>query len=186
MTKFQLYEYHLKMLIPFKHYIIDTHLETLFNHIENNKYILLNKYRQVGMSTMLLAYALSDSRKNVLYLCPDVITATQLRRKLDYLPHSPGDKKRNSRYIKNIEFAYSTSIDAIHSVNPDLIIFDEVSCFETEYHHYYCAMPALAPKGKFVISTTPKNDVDDLFYNLFTNALEEKNQFKIECFSKII
>ena len=162
----------------------DRHFEKLFNHIENNKYILFNKKRQVGMSSMLLAYALANPDKRVLYFTPNLNVCDVLRNKLDYLPHPPGEK-RNKTEIKNIKFVSANQIDASRGFRSDLVIFDEVAYFKNQYHHYYSVIPTISTGGKIVISTTPINDELDLFDYLYLNSLDEKNNFKIECFEKI-
>lgn len=185
MTKYKLFEYHLSMLLVNSVNYSSKHFRKLFDHIETNKYILINKYRQVGMSTMLLAYALANPDKSVTYFAPNITSCDHLRRRLEYLPFLPGEKIRNRTQIKNIRFVSSIQTDPMIGRQSDIVIFDEVAHFQKQYHHYYSAIPGITTGGKLIISTTPINKEVDLFYNLFINALDEKNNFKIECFGKI-
>ena len=49
MTKYQLFEYHANIMLTHNLRVSDDrHFEKLFNHIENNKYILFNLIRMIS------------------------------------------------------------------------------------------------------------------------------------------
>lgn len=159
---------------------------------ENNRFVIVNKARQLGVSTMSAIYAawlmLFRRNQNIGYVSPQLHSATMFVKKvkmiIDSIPKwmmlsdacRDNDRtlelKSGSRVV-----ALSSCGNAGCSESFSLIIFEEVAHmtnFETTWSGVY---PTLRCGGGAIVTSTPKNPKGK-FYEMWQSAIAGENEFK--------
>ena len=174
--------------IPFKTYPFQ---DECVNDFRENRFNIVLKSRQLGLSTITAAYAmwmvLFHKDKNVLVIATKLAVAQNFIRKCKFLLAScpkwlilPQIVKNNSQALEfnngSVIKAIPTSEDAGRSEALSLLIVDEaafVRNFDTLWTGLY---PTLSTGGEAIILSTP-NGVGGQYYDLYVLADKGENVF---------
>ena len=175
-------------LIPFDMYQFQ---ETSLEDIKNNRFSIILKARQLGISTTVAAYVcwmmLFHREKNVLIVATKLGTAANLVKKIKAIHKNlPSWLKisdivvdnRNSFELGNGSQvkASSTSGDAGRSEALSLLVVDEAAFVEGIDELWAGLYPTLSTGGRCIALSTP-NGVGNWFHKTYTEAEENKNDF---------
>ena len=175
-------------LIPFEMYKFQ---EAALNDFKENRFSVILKARQLGISTTVAAYVcwmmLFHRDKNVLVVATKLATATNLVKKIKAIHRNlPEWLKIASIKIDNrtsFELtngsqvkASSTSGDAGRSEALSLLVVDEAAFVEGMEELWAGLYPTLSTGGRCIALSTP-NGVGNWFHKTYTEAEEQKNDF---------
>ena len=174
--------------------------------LENNRYILVSKYRQAGITTTLAGYfAIKTSfhgnekrPEKILILANKQDTAQEFLQKVkDFLLQIPRwvwgqdyvddasktifitDSKKHLILPNKCQIrALATSKDALRGYTPTILIMDEAAHIDDGAETFGAALAAMSTGGKIILNSTP-NGQDPLYYKVYDNAKTKKNKFKI-------
>lgn len=181
-----------KGVIPFKMYDFQ---EELIRNFNGNRFNVILKARQLGVSTIIAAYCawlmLFFRDKNILVLATKFKTAANLVKKtksmIQYLPdyiklanikidNAASFELDNGSQIK----PSTTSTDAGRSESLSLLIVDEAAHVAGLDELWAGIFPTLSTGGKCVIASTPYG-VGSFFHKLYTLAESGANDFHPIC-----
>jgi len=175
LVSFDTYEFQDDCLIDFK----------------DNRFNIVLKSRQLGLSTLVAAYALwmaiFQRDKNILIIATKLAVAQNFIKKVKVmlralpawlvLPQVTGDNKQTIEFSHgSVVKAVPTSDDAGRSEALSLLIIDEaafVKNFDTLWMGLY---PTLSTGGDAIILSTP-NGVGGQYHKLYTEAIQGENKF---------
>lgn len=158
--------------------------------VPKNKYTIINKCRQLGISTLIAAYALwlmlFHKDKNILVIATKQETAKNMITKVQFmyenlpswlkLPTVENNKLSlklsNGSQIK----AVSAAGDSGRSEAVSLLIIDEAAFIDEIDEIFPAAQQTLASGGQCIVVSTPKG-IGNWFHNTFTKAELEENGF---------
>lgn len=174
--------------IPFNLFLFQEKVTNLFRN--NNKYIVINKSRQLGVSTLVAAYALwlmlFNENKNVLVIATKQDTAknmiTKVRFMYNNLPKwlklpTIEDNKLSLKLNNNSQIkAVSAAGDSGRSEAVSLLIIDEAAFIEDIDEIFPSAQQTLATGGACIVISTPKG-VGNWFHSTFAQAELGENGF---------
>lgn len=166
--------------------------EKVLTQIQKNEYTIINKSRQLGISTLASAYALwlmlFNKDKNILCIATKQETAknmvTKVRFAYDSLPKwlKSGDKPsennklslklNNGSQIK----AVGATADAGRSEAVSFLIIDEAAFIEGIDEIFASAQQTLATGGQCLALSTPYG-TGNWFHKSFTKAQNKENKF---------
>jgi hypothetical protein len=187
-NKYLRIQHPVKGLIPFDTY--DFQNECVKDFIENRFNIVL-KSRQLGLSTLVAAYAvwmaIFQREKNILIIATKLSVAQNFITKVKtmirslpswlLLPEIVANNKQQIQFNHGSSIkAIPTSEDAGRSEALSLLIVDEaafVRNFDTIWTGIY---PTISTGGRVVILSTP-NGVGGQYYKLYTEAESNLNEF---------
>ena len=178
--------------VPFK--LFDKQ-KLLISNYEANRFNLVLKYRQAGISTVTAAYAavktafaLSDNPERVLILANKQETAVEFLNKITgfikQLPDwsSVSFDKSSQKHVKlsnGSELkAVATSTDALRGYTPTIMILDEAAFIEGGQALWSACLAAIGTGGKAFLISTP-NGLDEIYYEAYEGAISSTNKFKI-------
>lgn len=164
--------------------------EAILKQFLSGDYYLINKSRQLGISTLCSAYSLwlmlFHKDKNVLVLATTHETAknliTKVRFSYDELPSwlkikSTEHNKTNLRLSNGSQIqAKSATDNAARSEAVSLLIIDEAAFIENIESIYVSAQQTLATGGQCIALSSP-NGTGNWFYNTWVKAQEKKIAF---------
>jgi len=189
---------------PFK--VFPFQKEAVYNY-HNNRFVLLKKSRQAGMSTVTQAYAAyliamaTKESPEIIYILANKLTSAKkfFRGVKEFLNQVPqwvwGDNiipdKKKDNYIKGkgstmkIEFAngselhcVASSPDALRGAAISRLIFDECAFVQNGAEMYNSSVVATSTGGHCYLISTP-NGKDELYYNCYAKSLMGENDYKI-------
>ena len=178
--------------VPFK--LFDKQ-KTLITNYEENRFNLVLKYRQAGISTVTAAYAavktafaLSDNPERVLILANKQETAVEFLNKItSFIKQLPSWSnvsfiKSSQKHVKlsnGSELkAVATSTDALRGYTPTMMILDEAAFIEGGQSLWSACLAAIGTGGKAFLISTP-NGLDEIYYEAYEGAVSSTNKFKI-------
>jgi hypothetical protein len=178
--------------VPFK--LFDKQ-KTLITNYEENRFNLVLKYRQAGISTVTAAYAavktafaLSDNPERVLILANKQETAVEFLNKItSFIKQLPSWSnvsfiKASQKHVKlsnGSELkAVATSTDALRGYTPTMMILDEAAFIEGGQSLWSACLAAIGTGGKAFLISTP-NGLDEIYYEAYEGAVSATNKFKI-------
>ena len=188
MQKYVKIQHPTRGLIPFETYPFQ---ETCVADFENNRFNVILKSRQLGLSTLSASYALwmgiFQRDKNILVIATKLNVAMNFIRKVKtmlrslpkwlVLPEVIADNKQTIEFSHgSVIKAIPTSDDAGRSEALSLLIVDEaafVKNFDTLWMGLY---PTLSTGGRAIVLSTP-NGVGGQYYKLYTDATQGENEF---------
>jgi intein/homing endonuclease len=165
--------------------------EDCLEAFQKHRYVIVNKSRQLGLSTASAAYALwlalFQREKNILVVATKLDTAQNFIRKvrtaLDHLPDWLVMPKLTEDTKKSLSFsngskikAIPTSADAGRSESLSLMIIDEAAHIEGVSDLWLGLQPTLSNGGSVIFISTP-NGAQGLFYDLWIGAKQGENGF---------
>jgi hypothetical protein len=171
-------------LFPFQDKVMNIFANT------GNRYIAVNKSRQLGVSTLVAAYALwmmlFHSDKNILVIATKQDTAKNMITKVQFMYENLPKwlrldtlennklslKLKNGSQIK----AISAAGDSGRSEAVSLLIIDEAAFIEDIDEIFPAAQQTLSTGGQCIVVSTPKG-VGNWFHKVFTEAELSENGF---------
>tara|TARA_R110001583_G_scaffold93302_3_gene236151 strand:- start:3515 stop:5284 length:1770 start_codon:yes stop_codon:yes gene_type:complete len=163
---------------------------------KDNRYNIVLKYRQAGISTLTAAYitwlvsfASKDNPEKVLILANKRETAMEFLNKAKVF-HSQlpkwisvdiGDtnSKQHVRFSNGCEIkAVATSADALRGYTPSLLILDEAAFIEGGQDVWAACQASLSTGGDAILVSTP-NGYDPIYHTTYDGAKKGVNDFKI-------
>ena len=187
MKKYYTIQHPTKGRMSFGLYVFQEKLLRLF---EREDYLIINKSRQLGISTLSSAYSLwmmlFNQDKNILVLATTQATAKNLVTKVRFayenlptwmklptLEHNRLSLRlKNGSQIK----AVSAATDSARSEAVSLLIIDEAAFIDRIDDIFTAAQQTLATGGKCIALSTP-NGVGNWFHTTFTQAQMSENKF---------
>jgi len=170
---------------------------SLLEDYENYNENIALKYRQAGVTTVTAAWAskrLAFAKKNkpekILIIANKLDTSMEMANKIrgfiDQWPSWTGigfsSEKNSQRHYKlnnGCEVkAVATSRDALRGYTPTILIFDEAAFIEADGDFWSACMASLSTGGKVIVVSTP-NGYDQIYYEIYDQALRGMNDFKI-------
>ena len=178
--------------VPFK--LFDKQ-KTLITNYEENRFNLVLKYRQAGISTVTAAYAavktafaLSDNPERVLILANKQETAVEFLNKITgFIKQLPSwsnvsfskASQKHAKLSNGSELkAVATSTDALRGYTPTMMILDEAAFIEGGQALWSACLAAIGTGGKAFLISTP-NGLDEIYYEAYEGAVSSTNKFKI-------
>ena len=191
--------------VPFK---LFPRQKEIINAYEKNRFNLVTKPRQAGVSTTTAAYmaikvgwADEDNPEAVLIIANKQELAFEFLAKIkDFLSQLPrwvwgheyyGNPKNEGKTIfltdskKEIKLpngsrvkAVATSKDALRGFTPTFLIMDEAAYIDNGAEVFGAALTALGTGGRATLISTP-NGMDPLYYKTYDQARTKKNNFNI-------
>jgi hypothetical protein len=175
-------------LLPFKTYDFQNDCVDQFR---KNRYNIVVKSRQLGLSTITAAYAvwmaLYQKEKNILVIATKLAVAQGFIRKVKtilnnmptwlILPQITANNKQQVEFSNGSSIkAIPTSEDAGRSESLTLLIIDECA-FVRNFDEIWTALyPTISTGGQAILLSTP-NGVGGQFYKLYADAESGINQF---------
>ena len=164
--------------------------EKVLRLFQKNDYSIINKSRQLGISTLVSAYSLwlmlFNKDKNVLVIATKQDTAknmvTKVRFAYQNLPTwlkigTSEDNRLSLRLTNGSQVkAVSAAGDAGRSESVTLLVIDEAAFIDNIETIFTAAQQTLATGGGCIALSTP-NGVGNWFHKTYTTAQEQKNKF---------
>ncbi len=167
--------------------------ENVLNDFKNHRYNIINKSRQLGISTLAAGYALHtmlfNKDKTILCIATKQETAKGMVEKVQFMYNNlpswlKGNKKPKSNNKLSLQLfngsqiiATSAASDAGRSYAVSVLIIDEAAFIEGIDKIYTSIKPTIATGGSIIALSSP-NGVNNWFHKMYTT---EKNDFnKIE------
>jgi len=187
MKKYVKIQHQTRGIIPFELYPFQE--ETLQNFIDNDRNIVL-KSRQMGISTLVSAYALwtmiFNPGKNVLILSTVQNTSKEIVSKIrlannnlpSWLKVPTVEDNRLSLKFKNESrvLAASSAADSSRGFSSYLLVMDECGFIENAEEVWTSAQQTMATGGRAILLSTP-NGVGNFFHQMWVDAEAKKNTF---------
>lgn len=193
-TYLQTYDNTVKKYVPL---ILFPDQETLIQDYDTYNENIVSKYRQAGVSTVTaawvskrLVFAKKNQPEKILIIANKLDTAVEMANKVrsftEQWPAWVGvqfsQEKNSQRHFKltnNCEVkAVATSKDALRGYTPTILIFDEAAYIEADSDFWAACMASLSTGGKVIVVSTP-NGYDQIYYEIYDQALRGNNDFKI-------
>jgi len=164
--------------------------EKVLRLYQKNDYCVINKSRQLGISTLVSAYSLwmmlFQRDKNILVVATTQMTAknmvTKVRFAYQNLPPwlkigASEDNRLSLRLTNGSQIkAVSAAGDATRSEAVSLLVIDEAAFIDRIEDIFTAAQQTLATGGRCIALSTP-NGVGNWFHKMFTKAQKKENNF---------
>jgi hypothetical protein len=156
---------------------------------DNNRFVLVKKYRQGGFTVMTALWALHECitkpNKNILFVIGQDREALDVKESiidlaLGLMPNKPDFLKSNNHELKLANGSHLTFFTpmACCGKRADNIIIDEAAFIKDLDCHYKALWPCVQDNGKiFLVSSI--SHPDGLFYETYKKALAWENNFKV-------
>ncbi len=178
----------MKGLIPFKTF---EYQDDCVKQYQKTRFVIVNKSRQLGLSTVSAAYALwmaiFQREKNILVIATKLDVAKLFIKKVDDMLRSLPDwlvmPHVTIHSVKEIGFsngsrikATPTSLSAARGEALSLVVIDECAHIEGIDEMWLALWPTLSTGGSAILISTPKG-VGNLFHRIWTGAQTKENEF---------
>lgn len=174
----------------------------LLKHYRENRFSLVLKPRQAGVSTVtafhcahLMMFAPEKKKQKILIIANMQDTAHEFLAKIvSFIDTAPNwlmeyDGEGKVKYVKKNAGeivlpngsgakAKATSKDALRGYAPTLLILDEAAFIERGDELWTASLPVLSTGGRAILLSTP-NGYDALYHTLYEGAVKNENPFKI-------
>jgi len=167
--------------------------EDVLSDFRNHRFSIINKSRQLGISTLSAGFALwtmmFNKDKTVLCIATKQETARGMVEKVQFMYENlPNWLKGNQKPISNNRLSFklannsqivatSAASDAGRSYAVSLLIVDEAAFIEGIDRIYTSIKPTIATGGGIIALSSP-NGVGNWFHKMYTEAEIGKNDFK--------
>ena len=170
---------------------------SLLEDYENYNENIALKYRQAGVTTVTAAWAskkLAFAKKNkpekILIIANKLDTSQEMANKIrSFVSQWPAWVGIGFAVEKNAQKHYkltngsevkavATSKDALRGFTPTILVFDEAAFIEADSDFWAACMASLSTGGKVIVVSTP-NGYDQIYYEIYDQALRNINDFKI-------
>ena len=174
--------------IPFKTFPFQ---DDCVDSFKNNRFNIILKSRQLGISTIAAAYAawlaIFHKDKNILIIATKLAVAQNFIRKVKFciqsmpnwllLPQIVNNNKQSLEFSNgSVVKAIPTSDDAGRSEALSLLIVDEAAFVRNFDNLWMGLYPTLSTGGSAIILSTP-NGVGGQYYDLWMKAESQENEF---------
>lgn len=178
--------------VPFS---LFTGQKLLLKNLMENRFNVIRKYRQAGISTVASGYSamrmgFGDEKnpEKILILANKQDTSIEFLAKIiDFLKQLPDwvgvtFVKESSKHIKLSNGAeakaVATSRDALRGFTPTILILDEAAFIEGGQELWSACLASIGTGGKAILISTP-NGLDEIYYAAYEGSLAGRNTFKI-------
>jgi hypothetical protein len=180
-------EHPIKGIIPFDLYKFQ---EKILNEIENNRFNIVRKFRQAGITTICAAYSLwsiifKENHNVMVVSIGDRESTAFLRRVVmmyDDLPKwlRPGivEKNKHSLYLSTGSRVKSQPAGAGRGESVSHLIVDEAAFIDKMREFWAAIYPTISTGGKASLISTV-NGMSNLYYELYRDAEQKNNSFNI-------
>jgi hypothetical protein len=167
--------------------------EEVLTEFRNNRFSIVNKSRQLGISTLVAGYSLwlmlFNKDKTVLCIATKQETARGMVEKVQFMYENlPSWLKGNQKPISNNKLSFqlannsrivatSAASDAGRSYAVSLLLVDEAAFIEGIDRIYTSIKPTIATGGGIIALSSP-NGIGNWFHKMYTEAEIGKNDFK--------
>ena len=167
--------------------------EGTLNDFRTNRFSIINKSRQLGISTLVAGYSLwtmlFNKDKTVLCIATKQETAKGMVEKVQFMYNNlpswlkgnqkpVSDNKLSLKLANNSQIvATSAASDAGRSYAVSLLLVDEAAFIEGIDKIYTSIKPTIATGGGIIALSSP-NGVGNWFHKMYTEAEINKNDFK--------
>ena len=167
--------------------------EDVLTDFRNHRFSIINKSRQLGISTLSAGYALwtmlFNKDKTVLCIATKQETAKGMVEKVQFMYNNLpawlrgnqkpiSDNKLSLKLANNSQIvATSAASDAGRSYAVSLLLIDEAAFIEGIDKIYTSIKPTIATGGRIIALSSP-NGVGNWFHKMYTEAEVNKNDFK--------
>jgi hypothetical protein len=193
-TYLQTYDNTVSKYVPLE--LFPDQVSLLEDYDTHNENIAL-KYRQAGVTTVTaawaskkLAFAKKTKPEKILIIANKLDTSQEMANKIrafvgqwpswvgiDFAPEK--NSQKHYKLINGCEVkAVATSKDALRGFTPTILIFDEAAFIEADNDFWAACMASLSTGGKVIVISTP-NGYDQIYYEIYDQALRNMNDFKI-------
>lgn len=183
---------------PFKMFPIQ---QGLLNHYKENRFTLVKKTRQMGVSTITalycahkLLFASPKKREQILLICNRLECGVEFLHKIKDLIESapeyltPRDRDGRVKYLRctktEIELpngsqfkVTAATVDAVRGYCPTLVVFEEAAFIKNGDMIWWSVLPCLSTGGSAIVLSTP-NGFDPFFFALYNGMVKGENDFK--------
>ena len=188
MNKYLKIQHPLRGLIPFKTFPFQDDCVEDFN---DNRFNIILKSRQLGLSTLVAAYAVWQAcfykDKNILIIATKLAVAQNFIRKVKtYLKSMPNwllvptivaNNKQQVEFSNGSQIkAVPTSEDAGRSEALSLLIVDEAAFVRNFDELWMGLYPTLSTGGRAILLSTP-NGVGGQYHEIYTKSIRKENEF---------
>ena len=188
MNKYLKIQHPLKGLIPFNTFPFQDDCVSDFN---DNRFNIILKSRQLGLSTLVAAYAVWQAvfykEKNILIIATKLAVAQNFIRKVKtYIKSMPkwllvpiitANNKQQVEFSNGSQIkAVPTSEDAGRSEALSLLIVDEAAFVRNFDELWMGLYPTLSTGGRAILLSTP-NGVGGQYHEIYTKATRKENEF---------
>lgn len=165
--------------------------EDALNHFHDDRFLLILKSRQLGITTLVAAYSLwmmiFNSDKNILIISikqevsKEIVTKVRFAN--DHLPSwlkvkAVEDNRLSLRLENGSKIqATSSSGDAGRSQALSLLVLDEAAFIDCAEEIWTSAYNTLSTGGRAIVLSTP-NGVGNWYHKMWIDAEKKKNDFK--------
>lgn len=175
-------------IIPFALY---PYHERLVDHYAKDKFIILKKFRQAGLSTMTLAWVMwkcmFNCDRKVLWVSPRDREAVEtgkafsqfIRNLPEWLAPVMGkDNAHEKIFLDTNSTVRFVSAAGAKSYDFDLLILDECAFIPKMDEWWKKFLPRLGTSGRCIALSTP-NGRGNWFEKIYTEGVEGKNEFSV-------
>ncbi len=163
-------------------YLLDT-----ADEITNNRFLIINKFRQAGISTLFVGYGLWDAihhpDRSILFQTRTDREATSLNKimrcMIDNLPFEPKIDKINDHKIifDNGSKVYFNTAEGCCGIATSHVFIDEAAFISNMKSIWTAIWPTLSMGVKCTVASTP-NKPTGWFYDTYKEAVEGNSKFK--------
>jgi hypothetical protein len=166
--------------------------ENVLNDFRNNRFNIINKSRQLGISTLVAGYSLwlmlFNKDKTILCIATKQETARGMVEKVQFMYENlPSWLKGNQKPVSNNKLSFklannsqivstSAASDAGRSYAVSLLLVDEAAFIEGIDRIYTSIKPTIATGGGIIALSSP-NGVGNWFHRMCVDAEVGKNDF---------
>jgi len=167
--------------------------EDVLNELRANRFSIINKSRQLGISTLVAGYSLwlmlFNKDKTILCIATKQETARGMVEKVQFMYENlPSWLKGNIKPMANNKLSFqlannsriiatSAASDAGRSYAVSLLLVDEAAFIEGIDRIYTSVKPTIATGGGMIALSSP-NGIGNWFNKMYTEAEMGKNDFK--------
>jgi hypothetical protein len=188
MNRYLFIQHPLRGLIPFKTYDFQ---DDCVDHFNKSRFNIILKSRQLGLSTLVAAYAVWQAifykEKNILIIATKLAVAQNFIRKVKtYIKSMPNwllvptiiaNNKQQVEFSNGSQIkAIPTSDDAGRSEALSLLIVDEAAFVRNFDELWMGLYPTLSTGGRAILLSTP-NGVGGQYHEIYSKAERKENKF---------
>lgn len=182
---------HIRLPGGVKKFNLFDYQERLANNLQNNRFNIILKARQLGISTIVGAYigtyAMFNPHSDIIIIATNEVVAKELILKTkifyDFLPNYARPKILNPNNKESIDLengsrikASTSSKNAGRSFTASFLIMDECAFISNAKDIWTSAYPSLSNGGRAILLSSPSGE-GNLFYDVWTGAESGENEF---------
>jgi len=176
------------LIVPFKLFEFQ---KNILIDLQKNRFNIINKYRQGGISTVLAAYlswVISFCSNRTIAIVANLLSTAQNEVMFDvvtfisdcpiWLVPQP-DKKNTQKlkiYTNGSKVQAFAAKSGVRGITPSDVFIDEAAFLENGIDFFNSTFPALSTGGNMTMVSTPQG-FDPLFYKTFSLAKRKENNF---------